>query len=49
MWLRLVLAAAGAVAALLVARTDPIFGVVQGMAGLAIVAILVFAVAVLRR
>jgi hypothetical protein len=49
-WLiRLVLVAAGALAALFVARDAPNFGVVEGMFGVAIIAALVVALALLRR
>lgn len=47
--IRLVLIAAGAVAALLVARDSPNFGVVQGMVGVALIAAVVVVLALWRR
>ena len=49
MLLRLVLVAAGAVAALFVARDAPNFGVVQGMIGVALIAAVVVLLALGRR
>jgi hypothetical protein len=46
---RLVLVAAGAIAALLVARDSPNFGVVQGMVGVALIAAVVIGLALWRR
>jgi hypothetical protein len=45
MWLRLVLAAAGAIAATFVARDAPNFGVVQGFVGIAVIAAVVVVLA----
>lgn len=46
---RLVLLAAGALAALFVARDAPNFGVVQGLLATAVIAAVVLALALLRR
>lgn len=47
--IRLLLAAAGAIAALFVAREAENFSVVQGMVAVALIAALVLALALLRR
>ena len=47
--LRILLAAAGAVAAVFVARDAPNFGVVQGMVAVAIIAAVVVVLALTRR
>ncbi|MDO9709586.1 hypothetical protein [Paracraurococcus lichenis] len=49
MWARLVLVAAGAVTALFLSRDADNFGVVEGMVGIALVAAVVVALALLRR
>jgi hypothetical protein len=49
MWVRTILALAGMVAALLVARDAPNFPVVEAMIGLLIIAFLVVVLALLRR
>jgi hypothetical protein len=47
MWARLVLAAAGAITAIFVARDAPNFQVVEGMVGIALVAAVVVAMVLL--
>jgi hypothetical protein len=47
MWARLVLAAAGAITAIFVARDAPNFQVVEGMVGIALIAAVVVAVVLL--
>ena len=49
MWLRLILAAAGALAALFVARESPNFTAVQGLLGTALIAAVVALLAFLNR
>lgn len=49
MWARLVLVVAGAITALFVARDAPNFQVVEGMVGIALIAAVVVALALLRR
>ena len=44
MWARLVLAAAGAITALFVARDAPNFNVVEGMVGIGLIAAVVVAI-----
>ncbi len=49
MWIRFILAAAGAVTTLLVAEDAPNFTVVQGIVAIALIAAVIFVIAALRR
>jgi hypothetical protein len=49
MWARLVLVAAGAITAIFVARDAPNFEVIEGMVGIALIAAVVVALALLGR
>ena len=49
MWLRLILAASGALAALFIARDEPNFTVVQGVLGTALIAAVVALLALLGK
>jgi hypothetical protein len=49
MWVRLILGVAGAITAIFVARDAPNFQVVEGMVGIAVVAVVVVALALTRR
>ncbi|MDQ1078721.1 hypothetical protein [Pseudoroseomonas cervicalis] len=49
MWVRFVLAAAGAVTTLLIAEDAPNFAVVQGIVAIGLIAAVIFVIAALRR